>query len=142
MIEYPEYDSPINLIYQQVQQANDECAKKVDEMTYKAVLNVGVDIDKGKLIEALKQDSKRYREAYWKGYQTAENNLYSASQVAEILADLFGDPCACNYNGIDEWLPYHCVFRETLCPYPPGVSCWEQYLKFRDKEKENGEKDG
>ena len=25
--------------------------------------------------------------------------------VACLLAELFDDTCACNYNGIDEWLP-------------------------------------
>lgn len=28
--------------------------------------------------------------------------------VACLLADLFGDSCACNYCGIDEWLPESC----------------------------------
>ena len=51
-------------------------------------------------------------------------------EVALILAELFDDPCACNYNGIDEWLPEKCEFGD-VCPYPPGVSCWEQYLKYQ-----------
>ena len=51
-------------------------------------------------------------------------------EVAIILAELFDDPCACNYNGIDEWLPEKCEF-EDACPYPGGVTCWEQYLKYQ-----------
>lgn len=56
---------------------------------------------------------------------------YNNHEVACIIADLFGDPCACNFNNIDEWLPYKCDFRETCCPNPVGVACWEQYLKHR-----------
>ena len=59
---------------------------------------------------------------------------YSAHEVAEILADVFGDTCACNFNGNDEWLPYKCELLDC-CPNTYGVACWEQYLKFRDGER-------
>ena len=57
--------------------------------------------------------------------------LYNAHEVAEIIADLFGDACACNFNIIDEWLPFVCELQDA-CPHPVGVACWEQYLKYRD----------
>ena len=57
--------------------------------------------------------------------------LYNAHEVAVILADAFGDPCACNFNGNDEWLPEKCELL-SACPSPVGVACWEQYLKYRD----------
>ena len=50
--------------------------------------------------------------------------------VACLLAELFDDTCACNYNGIDEWLPEKCEVIDA-CPNPVGVACWEQYLKHR-----------
>ena len=60
-----------------------------------------------------------------------EKRLYNAHEVAEIIADLFGDTCACNFNGIDEWLPFKCELQDC-CPNTYGVACWEQYLKYRD----------
>lgn len=60
-----------------------------------------------------------------------EAKQYNNHEVACIIADLFGDPCACNFNDIDTWLPYKCDFRETCCPNPVGVACWEQYLKHK-----------
>ena len=54
--------------------------------------------------------------------------------VACLLAELFGDTCACNYNGIDEWLPGKCELLD-LCPNPVGVACWEQYLKHRAERR-------
>ena len=54
--------------------------------------------------------------------------------VACLLAELFDDTCACNYNGIDEWLPIKCELLES-CPNPVGVDCWEQYLKHREERK-------
>ena len=58
--------------------------------------------------------------------------LYNAHEVAEIIADLFGDSCACNFNGIDEWLPFKCELQDA-CPNPAGVACWEQYLKHMEE---------
>ena len=57
--------------------------------------------------------------------------------VACLLAELFGDTCACNYNGIDEWLPEKCEVIDA-CPNPVGVACWEQFLKHRAERKDNG----
>ncbi len=57
---------------------------------------------------------------------------WTAHEVACILAELFGDDCACDYCGLDEWLPEKCDFG-TLCQDKDlcGVTCWEQYLKHR-----------
>ena len=64
-----------------------------------------------------------------------ENGLYTAHDVAVIIADLFGDDCACNFNDIDEWLPFKCELLDA-CPNPCGVACWEQYLKYRHCKNE------
>lgn len=55
---------------------------------------------------------------------------YIAHEVAELLAEVIGDRCACNFNGNDEWLPEKCEVIDS-CPEPVGVACWEQYLKWR-----------
>lgn len=62
--------------------------------------------------------------------QTEWNN----HTVACLLAELFGDTCACNYNDIDEWLPEKCELLDS-CPNPVGVACWEQFLKHRAKRR-------
>ena len=54
--------------------------------------------------------------------------------VACLLAELFGDSCACNCNGIDEWLPEKCELLDS-CPNPVGVACWEQFLKHRAERR-------
>lgn len=61
-----------------------------------------------------------------------ESEAMSVNEVAELLAELFEDNCACNYDGIDEWLPYYCEVPGTVCPHPCGVECWKQFLKWRD----------
>lgn len=40
------------------------------------------------------------------------DGTYTAHEVAVILADAFGDDCACNFNSNDEWLPYLCELRK------------------------------
>ena len=62
--------------------------------------------------------------------QTEWNN----HTVACLLAELFDDTCACNYNDIDEWLPEKCELLDS-CPNPVGVACWEQYLKHRAERR-------
>lgn len=62
-------------------------------------------------------------------YAEHKPRLWNNHQVACLLADMFGDSCACNYNGIDEWLPNLCDFKDTCCPNPVGVACWEQFLE-------------
>ena len=57
--------------------------------------------------------------------------------VACLLAELFGDACACNFNGIDEWLPEKCEVIDA-CPNPVGVACWEQFLKHRAERRTDG----
>ena len=56
--------------------------------------------------------------------------MMTTHEVACLLAELFEDPCACNYNGVDEWLPFKCELQDA-CPHPVGVACWEQFLKYR-----------
>lgn len=54
--------------------------------------------------------------------------------VACLLAEIFGDNCACNFNGIDEWLPEKCEEIDS-CPNPVGVACWEQFLTHRAERR-------
>lgn len=64
-------------------------------------------------------------------YREKEKYKWNNHQVACLLADIFGDTCACNYNGNDEWLPLKCELLD-VCPNTVGVACWEQYLKHRE----------
>ena len=58
------------------------------------------------------------------------SNTLTEHEVAVLLAKLFNDKCACNYNNLDEWLPYYCE-KLDICPNPGGVECWEQLVKNR-----------
>lgn len=58
---------------------------------------------------------------------------FTRHDMAVLLAEIFDDRCACNYNDIDEWLPQYCEFVNTCCPEPVGVACWEQFLTWLDK---------
>lgn len=66
-----------------------------------------------------------------------EQKRYTAHEVAVILAEFTGDDCACNFNGIDGWLPEKCELLDA-CPNTVGVACWEQYLKYREHEPPDG----
>ena len=64
----------------------------------------------------------------------SEQPKWNNHTVACMLAELFDDTCACNYNGIDEWLPEKCELLDS-CPNPAGVACWEQFLKHRAERR-------
>ncbi len=58
-----------------------------------------------------------------------ESWTYTLDEVAEILANLYGDDCACNCSGNDEWLPQYCKYADTECPVPKEKhGCWKQFL--------------
>lgn len=60
---------------------------------------------------------------------TPPNEWVSVEMVAEILAEQFGDECACNVNGNDEWLPMMCHYGD-VCPDPPEhLGCWMELLR-------------
>lgn len=66
-MKHPEYDSPFELIMSDI---TTQTARNIDEMCWQAILRAGINVDKEKLLIALKQDSERYREAYANGYDT------------------------------------------------------------------------
>lgn len=64
-------------------------------------------------------------------------DVVEVSKAAEILDDAFGNDYPCNFNNIDEWLPYLCEYANTCdCS---SVKCWEQLIKHYDERKcDNG----
>ena len=88
-----------------------------------------------------------YQQAHYFGkdkeiYITIDNNtpckffknkadLVEVSKAAEILDEAFGNDYPCNFNNIDEWLPYLCEYANTCdCS---SVKCWEQLIKHYDE---------
>ena len=59
---------------------------------------------------------------------------FTVDEVAKILFDALGDDCACNFNGIDEWLPCVCKYKEHCVT--GDCNCWKEYLLNLDKKDE------
>ena len=78
-------------------------------------------------------------ERYCAGCEYFKNkaDFVEVSKAAEILDKSFGNDYPCNFNNIDEWLPYLCEYANTCdCS---SVKCWEQLIKHYD---ERGAVDG
>ena len=61
--------------------------------------------------------------------------------VAEMLAYVHGDECACNFGCHDEWLSMVCDYAETECPHPTEPNgCWKQFVKHWGERKDNERK--
>lgn len=59
-------------------------------------------------------------------------------KVAAMLRDMYGDDCACNYNGNDEWLCRVCKYADTDCPYPKEQNgCWLELVRHWEERNEN-----
>ena len=71
------------------------------------------------------------------------NESMTFDEIAELLATITGDDCACNINGNDEWLSFVCKYckDETLeCPEPKEkYGCWKEFLRNLNKLYEYNE---
>jgi len=111
--KHPEYDSPFRLIVNDIAL---EIAKKVDDACWKAVQKASIEVDKEKLLEALKQDSARYREAFQKGHETGyehRDDEIIRCKDCKNSELWYGDKRRCflwNEDGID-------VFNDGFCNY-------------------------
>ena len=57
-------------------------------------------------------------------------DVVEVDKVAEMLRLSFGDDCACNFNGNDEWMWEKCKYAESDCPYPKDeLGCWKEFVK-------------
>lgn len=63
-----------------------------------------------------------------------KSHEFALDEVAEIIYELFGDGCACNFNDIAEYMYDKCQYSLTECPYPKEhLGCWKEYLKSMKK---------
>lgn len=94
-MKYPEYDSPFELVISDI---TTQTAKNIDEMCWQALQRVGINVNKEKLLVALKQDAKRYRKAYAKGYDTGYEKR--DDEIVRCKDCKWGEPGKCG-GGID-----------------------------------------
>ena len=72
------YESPINMIM-------GEYRCHIEENVFKAVQNVGVDVNKEELIKALTYDRKQYEKGYQEGYAQAMSDVLD--QITAVIKD-------------------------------------------------------
>lgn len=75
-------------------------------------------------------------------HHSPPNEPLTLETVAEILAEQFGDECACNVNGNDEWLPMMCHYGDACSDPPEHLGCWMELLRnkyCRPPERQEGE---
>ena len=89
-----------------------------------------IDVNTGESKELFKEGNDALKKAVERLKELpAAEQAWTTEEVAEILANLIGDECACNFNGIDEWLPERCKYAESTCPNPKEKhGCWMQFL--------------
>lgn len=88
------YDSPINL-YSMVKEMTDGINSVTTDHVWKCVLQIGVDIDKEKLMQAIKQDRKRYEEAYQKGYLKSQEEFEAFKKQTNIALNALMETKKC-----------------------------------------------
>lgn len=62
------YESPVNVVYNQMQ-------TEVDNHIFKAIVNVGVDVNKEELVRALQYDRGQYEKGYKDGYDDGQAEI-------------------------------------------------------------------
>ena len=118
------YESPINLIYGEMQM-------QLEGEILRAVQNVGVSVNEKELLKALKNDRKQYE----KGYAEAEADLdlliseflvpMEIDNVCEELSDALW--------GLDEddetWCGRNCgVTNDGRCP---AMNCYKEWIRMK-----------
>lgn len=88
------YDSPLDIITQMANQLMADMENGV----VKAVNNVGINIDKEKLAQALQQDRARYEEAYRRGYMKAVAREAHLLSLHQVMCELEGEPAWLEYK--------------------------------------------
>ena len=105
-----DYDSPINIV---VNQMADEIARFTEDGVMQAVVKVGFDIDKDKLVSILQQDRERYQSAYRSGYahgyQIREDEIVRCRDcINHECTDMYGD-WICEIDGSHRSPDWYCA---------------------------------
>lgn len=82
------WESPVNVIMGEMQ-------TKIEGDIYKAIQNVGIDVNKEELIKAMQYDRKQYE----KGYADAIDEAIKASAEAICVGCGYLEGYKCNYKG-------------------------------------------
>lgn len=115
------YDFPIQL-KSMIDEAAMECQRKLeDEILMQVKLQVGIEIDRDKLIQAMTADMRRYNEAYTEGFNYGADLCYEAMSQNQwidpkdklppynelvLCIGLKGELCFCKFTG-RYWLKYN-----------------------------------
>lgn len=91
------------------------------------------------------EEAKRLWRGIHSGVNYCRNTVIDApaadvieiDKVAAMFNDFCGDYCACNYNIIDEWLPFCCDFIEECTEPKDPLGCWKQFVKHYNKRNIN-----
>lgn len=90
-------------------------------------------ISRDKLLESFKRD---FTPTLWEDKYIVQNIMEAPAvdaipidTVAEMLADLFGDCCPCNYNDLDEVLSIGCERKNCPGFFEDDYSCWKKYVE-------------
>lgn len=76
-------------------------------------------------------------DAMWVVERQPTAEVVEIGTVAEMLYQLFGDYCPCNFNNIDEWLPELCDLQKE-CPFPQDkLACWKQFIEHYSERKDS-----
>lgn len=93
------YESPVNIIYGEMQ-------TQIEGDIFKAIQNVGIDVNKEELLKALQYDREQYSKGYSDGYKkginkfidkayeelgASENDIYAKEIIIEIAEQLKGE---------------------------------------------------
>lgn len=97
------YESPVNVIYGEMQ-------TQIEGDIFKAIQNVGIDVDKEELLKALQYDREQYSKGYSDGYAKAIDEFAErmSLEISEsiIAGMLFDNRDNSSYDTADKIVDY------------------------------------
>jgi hypothetical protein len=95
------YKSPIETTMLQVKS---DIVKRLEDTTYKAVIECGVVVDKGELLKALAYDREQYEKGYGDGYRAAKAEIVRCKDCKFWFRNNGHDKNGCPITDSDIWM--------------------------------------
>jgi len=129
------YESPVNVIYGEMQ-------TQIEGDIFKAIQNVGIDVNKEELLKALQYDRRQYEKGHADGYAKAIDKEEDLNLLISEFCVRLGIETICEELSdwdLDEedetWCSRNCgVTNSGNCP---EKNCYKEWIRMKKAGEEN-----
>lgn len=102
------YESPLEIIFSQIEEGMKERARALDNMVWDAVMKCGVNVDKEELIRALRYDRGQYEKGYQDGRRDQDAEIIRCQECVNKECMGRGGQIVCGITGEQHAPDWYC----------------------------------